>query len=203
MNIRERVLSHPAVYKTFKRVVLPGGVLERLVSDHFVVDDGGRVLDLGCGFGDYAPFYAERCDYLGIDHNESYIETARRMNAGSPARFLVADVADPVVAENGPFDLVMMSGVLHHLPSDAVRELAALIRPLISANGRFVAMEPVFDPDQGLTARLTIAADRGRFARDEEGYRTLLETAFAKVDTTIVSGMLRIPYTHVILTAAG
>ena len=202
MNIRERVLSHPAVYKTFKRVVLPGGVLERLVSEHFVVADGGRVLDLGCGFGDYAPFYSRRCEYLGIDHNPSYIETAKRMNAGSPARFMVADVVDPVVAENGPFDLVMMSGVLHHLPSNAVRDLAALIRTLISADGRFVAMEPVFDPDQGLTARLTIAADRGRFARDEEGYRALLETAFPKVDTTVVSGMLRIPYTHVILTAS-
>jgi hypothetical protein len=63
-------------------------------------------------------------------------------------------------------------------------------------------MEPVFDPDQGLTARLTIAADRGRFARDVDGYRTLLESAFTKVDASVVSGMLRIPYTHVILTAA-
>ncbi len=202
MTLRERVLSNPTIYKTFKRIVLPGGVLERLVAERFVVDDGGRVLDLGCGFGDYAPFYADRCDYLGIDHNESYIETAKRMNASTAARFMVADVADPAVAEHGPFDLVMMSGVLHHLSSEAVRDLAALIRPLISPTGRFVAMEPVFDPDQGLTARLTIAADRGRFARDEEGYRALLETAFPKVDTSVVSGMLRIPYTHVVLTAA-
>lgn len=202
MNLRERILSRPVVYRSFKRMVLPDGVLETLVRDHFAAADGARVLDLGCGFGDYAPFYADRCDYLGIDHNESYIETAKRMNVSTAARFMVADVADPAVAEHGPFDLVMMSGVLHHLPSEAVRDLVALIRPLISSNGRFVAMEPVFDPDQGLTARLTIAADRGRFARDEEGYRTLLETAFTKVDTSIVSGMLRIPYTHVILTAA-
>ena len=201
MNLRERVLSHPAVYKNFKRAVLPAGTLERLVDEHFVVDDGGSVLDLGCGFGDYAPLYADRCRYVGIDHNESYIETAREMNAGSPATFLVADVADPVVLDHGPYDLILMSGVLHHLPSSAVRELAELIRPLLSATGRFVAMEPVFDPDQRLTARLTIAADRGRFARDEEGYRYLLDTSFPKVDTTIVSGMLRIPYTHVIITA--
>ncbi len=201
MNLRERILSHPAVYKNFKRAVLPSGTLERLVSDHFAVDDGGSVLDLGCGFGDYAPLYAERSTYLGIDHNESYIETARQMNAGSTATFLVADVADPVLLDHRPFDLIMMSGVLHHLPSRAVRELAELIRPLLSPTGRFVAMEPVFDPEQRLTARLTIAADRGRFARDEDGYRYLLEDSFTKVDTTIVSGMLRIPYTHVIITA--
>jgi SAM-dependent methyltransferase len=202
MNLRERVLSNPIVYKNFKRAVLPSGTLERLVREYFIVDDGGSVLDLGCGFGDYAPLYAERSTYLGIDHNASYVETARRMNAGSRATFLVADVADPVVVDHGPFDLIMMSGVLHHLPSSAVRELADHVRPLLSPTGRFVAMEPVFDPDQRLTARLTIAADRGRFARDEDGYRCLLEDTFPKVDTTIASGMLRIPYTHVIITAS-
>jgi SAM-dependent methyltransferase len=201
MNLRERILSHPAVYRTFKRVVLPNGVLDRLVRDHFVAPDGGRVLDLGCGFGDYAPLFADRCEYLGIDHNESYIETARIMNAGSSAQFIVADVADPIVREHGPFDLVMMSGVLHHLASAEVRDLARLVQPLISSTGRFVAMEPVFDPDQRLTARLAIAADRGRFARDEEGYRALLEGAFGHVATSIVTDLLRIPYTHVILTA--
>lgn len=201
MTVRERVLSHPAVYRTFKRIVLPDGVLERLAGEHFIAPEGGRVLDLGCGYGDFAPFFVDRCSYLGIDHNASYIEVAERMNAGSPARFIVADVADTVVRDHGPFDLIMMSGVLHHLASPDVRDLAALIQPLLSPTGRFVAMEPVFDPEQGLTARLTIAADRGRFARDEEGYRNLLASSFGSVRSEIVTGMLRIPYTHVILTA--
>lgn len=201
MNLRERVLAHPVVYRTFKRVVLPPGILERLVQEHFDVADGGRVLDLGCGFGDYAPLYAGRCTYVGIDHNESYIETARKMNPGSGALFICADVADPVVAEHGPFDLIMMSGVLHHLTSTAVRELAASVRPLLAPNGKFVAMEPVFDPDQGLTARLTIAADRGRHARDAEGYTSLLSGAFGSVRTAVVSDVLRIPYTHAVITA--
>jgi SAM-dependent methyltransferase len=202
MNFRERMLSKPVVYRTLKRIVMPDGLLDRLVGEHFVADDGSKVLDLGCGYGDYAPFYADRCDYLGIDHNASYIQTARRLNAGSAAQFIVADVADPVVREHGPFDLVIMSGVLHHLASPAVRDLAALVRPLMSPTGRFVALEPVFHPEQGLTARLTIAADRGRFARDEDGYRALFEAEFPKVDTTVVSGLLRIPYTHVVLTAS-
>jgi SAM-dependent methyltransferase len=201
MNLRERVLSHPAVYRSFKQVVLPKGVLERLVRDYFVAPDGGRVLDLGCGFGDYAPLFAGRCEYVGIDHNESYIATARRMNQGSSAQFIVADVADPVVREHGPFDLVFLSGVLHHLASDEVQELARLVQPLISPTGRFVAMEPVFHPEQRLTARLAIASDRGRYVRDEAGYRVLLEDGFGRVETAIASDILRIPYTHVVLTA--
>ena len=201
MNFREVILARPVVYRTFKRIVLPGGVLARLVNDHFVAPSGARVLDLGCGFGDYAPYFSGRCEYLGIDHNAGYIETARRMNANTDVTFLLADVADPIVREHGPFDLVMMSGVLHHLPSDAVRDLCKLVEPLLSPTGRFVAMEPVFDPDQRLSARLVIAADRGRYARDEQGYRSLLESSFGQVDSAIVTGILRIPYTHVVLTA--
>ena len=202
MNLREYLLSQPAVYRLFKRIVLPDGVLERLVAEQYTVVDGGRVLDLGCGFGDYAKLFAGRCEYLGIDHNPSYIETAKQLNQGSSARFIVADVSDSVVAEHGPFDLIMMSGVLHHLSSNSVRDLMRMIAPLLSKTGKFVALEPVFDPDQRLTARLAIAADRGRFARDEEGYRVLLETSFGSVESSIVTGMLRIPYTHVVLTAA-
>lgn len=201
MNLRERVLSHTIVYKTFKEAVLPSGAIEALVRDHFAVAYGGRVLDLGCGYGDYAPYFAERCDYLGIDHNESYIRRARELNAGSSARFLVADVADTAVVENGPYDLIMMAGVLHHLPSESVRQLVRTVQPLVSDQGRFVAMEPVFTPEQGLTARLIIAADRGRFVRDSDGYRSLFQPEFSDVSCVEESGILRIPYNHVFVTA--
>jgi SAM-dependent methyltransferase len=184
----------------FKKLVLPSGVLENLVNSDYGVHDGGRVLDLGCGFGDYAPFFAERCAYLGIDHNASYIATARRLNEGLNVKFLVADVADPVVIENGPYDLVMLSGVLHHLADEQVESLASQIAPLLNPGGRFVALEPVFDPDQGLCARLLIAADRGRHVRNSPGYVACLKNGFTHISTRRVTGLLRIPYTHLVIT---
>ena len=200
MNLRERILAHPIVYRTFKKIVLPGGVLEALVTSDYQVDDGGSVLDLGCGFGDYAPFFACRCAYVGIDHNADYIATARRLNAAVPATFLVADVTDPVVKEHGPYDLVMLSGVLHHLEDDVVERLALNVAPLLKSGGRFVALEPVFDPEQGLSARLLIASDRGRFVRDAAGYQARLAEAFEHVSVRRVTGLLRIPYTHLVIT---
>lgn len=50
---------------------------------------------------------------------------------------------------------------------------------LVSSTGRFVATEPVFSPDQRLAARLIIASDRGRYARDKDGYMNLLSSGFA------------------------
>jgi SAM-dependent methyltransferase len=201
MNLRERLLSHPTVFRALKTSLLPRGSLERMVDEHFPVNDGDSVLDLGCGYGDSAHFFAGRCNYVGIDHNPSYIEVARSINQGNDAQFFVADVADPVVAEHGPYDLVMMLGVLHHLSAADVTHLSVLIRSLLNPSGRFVAIEPVFTSTQRLSARIAIAADRGRHVRDEDGYRHLLDSTFGNVESKVVSGLLRIPYTHLVITA--
>ncbi len=201
MTLREQLLSQPAVYRTFKKLVLPKGAHQRIVDSMFKVNDGASVLDLGCGFGDFTQFFAGRCKYVGIDHNSEYIETARKMNQELEATFICADVTDSVVSDNGPYDLVFLSGVLHHLDNGQVAELAQNVAPLLTEAGRFVALEPVFDPDQGLTARLIIASDRGRFVRDAAGYASLLERALPEIRTEVLTGLLRMPYTHLLIEA--
>jgi 2-polyprenyl-3-methyl-5-hydroxy-6-metoxy-1,4-benzoquinol methylase len=137
---------------------------------------------------------------VGIDSNASYIAEAKRRNRGNDAEFIVADISSEEVLDKGPFDLVMMTGVLHHLPNEHVFAIANASQRLVATDGRFVAMEPVFSPDQRLTARLIIASDRGRFVRDKDGYVNLLTSGFQNVEGKVVHGRLRIPYSHVILT---
>jgi len=197
-NIRQRLLHQPAVYRTFKYLIAPPTVVGTVVSDHLNVPSGARVLDVGCGFGDYAGFFADQ-KYTGIDHNESYIEMARSLNPG--ADFLVADVADPVICDSGPYDLVFLSGVLHHLRDDQVRALATNVAAVLHPDGRFVAAEPVFHEGQRLSSRLLIAADRGQSVRDERGYTSLLDDAFGTVNATYRFDLLRVPYSHLIIEA--
>jgi ubiquinone/menaquinone biosynthesis C-methylase UbiE len=200
MNFREKILGNTIVYKSFKNLVAPVAKVTATVNDFMRIEDGQSVLDLGCGYGDVAHFYANRCRYVGIDSNSSYIQEARRRNRDNDAEFIVGDVSSEEVLSRGPFDLVMMTGVLHHLPNEHVLAIANASRQLVSPSGRFVAMEPVFSPDQRLSARLIIAADRGRFVRDKDGYVNLLRSGFQNVDGQVVHGRLRIPYSHVILT---
>lgn len=202
MNLRERLLRHTLVYKTFKNLVSPNKMEGLTFSEFFNVPDGARVLDLGCGYGDVASFFATRCFYLGIDSNSDYIHEARKRNSNNSAEFICADISDEQVSKRGPFDLVMLSGVLHHLTSDQVISLVQSSQKLVGINGRMVAIEPVFAPDQRLSARLIIAADRGRYVRDAEGYVNLLSKGFEHVDATVLHGRLRIPYSHVILTCS-
>ncbi len=124
------------------------------------------------------------------------------MNDGLDATFICADVTDQVVADNGPYDLVFLSGVLHHLDNEQVTTLARNVAPLLTEHGRFVALEPVFDPDQGLTARLIIASDRGRHVRDAAGYANLLATSLPEIRTEVLRGLLRMPYTHLLIEGA-
>lgn len=202
MNLRERLLQNTLVYKTFKQIVSPPAMEELTIREFFSVPDGSSVLDLGCGYGDIARFFVDRCRYVGIDSNPSYIAEARKRNRQNNAEFIVADIADSEVHESGPFDLVLLSGVMHHLSSGQVTAMIKTARELVSESGRFVAIEPVFSPDQRLSARLIIAADRGRYVRDKDGYINLLKSGFSNVSGEVVHGRLRIPYSHVILTCS-
>jgi cyclopropane fatty-acyl-phospholipid synthase-like methyltransferase len=200
MNIRERLLSNTFVYKTFKSLVSPPAMERKTINEFLNIADNSKVLDLGCGYGDIARFFVNRCQYVGVDSNVGYINEARRRNAGTNAEFIVADITDTQVHEKGPFDLVFLSGVLHHLTSEQVSSIAATAKSLVAPAGRMVAIEPVFAPDQRLSARLIIAADRGRYVRDAAGYTNLLRSGFENVEADVVHGRLRIPYSHVILT---
>ncbi len=88
------------------------------------------VLDLGCGNGRLGRFLAGRwggrLDYLGLDASESMLRIARRLGGG---RFLRRDLLVPAPLDElpgGPFDLVAVFGLLHHLPGFDRR--AALLR---------------------------------------------------------------------------
>ena len=201
MNFRERILGKTVFYKTLQNLVAPSRLAQESVTNFLMSPTKSKVLDLGCGYGSISQYFHPEIEYLGIDSNESYIAEAVRKFKGHNRDFIVGDVSDSEMLNRGPFDLVFLTGVLHHLSSTQVGNICKASSKLVSKNGRFVAIEPVFSPDQGLIARLTIAADRGRYVRDVEGYESLLSLGFGNVSSVVIHGRLRIPYSHVILTA--
>jgi len=90
--------------------------------------DGGSVLDVGCGFGDFLAFLdgrGIRARYTGLDVCAPMIERCRSRFAGRDASFLVADVLDHA-PEHG-YDFVVASGIFG-LDAPGARER---IRPTI------------------------------------------------------------------------
>ena len=90
---------------------------------------GLRVLDVGCGMGRWLHFARESgARAVGMDVSAAVDVAAGREGAG--ADFVQADLRRPPFAPES-FDLVYSLGVVHHVadPADAVRTLAALVRP--------------------------------------------------------------------------
>lgn len=94
-----------------------------------------RVLDVGAGDGRFAAYLANAAqrpiDYLGLDACPALLRYAQERKLGSAYRFAHCDFIadDPALAlPTGYWDLIALLGVLHHVPSLALRKrlLAAL-----------------------------------------------------------------------------
>src|SRR3954464_157996 len=108
---------------------------KRLV-ERLGLEDGARVLDVGCGTGRLAHWIAERVGMRGaviaIDPLEERIGLAR--SRGGKVRFEVGQAEDLRAFEDASFDAVCMSSVLHWV-GDKARALAE-VRRVLRPGGR-------------------------------------------------------------------
>lgn len=164
-----------------------------LLAHNVVMPEHGRVLDLGCGIGNYRDGFAG--DYFGIDINPDYIEQASVRLAG---RFSVMDCTR-LDFPDGFFDNIVTIATTHHL-DDA--QFQSMVRESlrVSATGGFLhivdAILPVspnfafkrfwFGMDRGAYPRriedmLRLAGDVGSVVHHEFRPGPLHDTAYIRV----------------------
>ena len=115
-------------------------VLERFISSRGMEHAGHSILDVGCGNGRFASLLEDApCSswsYLGID--ASPVLTSHARSGGvHERRLVVADIVNtslPFGQRSESFDLIVVFGVLHHIPSWEKRrsllvDLASHLRP--------------------------------------------------------------------------
>ena len=101
---------------------------------------GGRVLDVGCGFGLFSLYYASvrpELQIAGLDRNARRIAMARaaagRLGLGN-VRYEVGDARD--FRGGALFDAAYMLDIVHHIPEEAVRPLLEQLAKVLPAGGR-------------------------------------------------------------------
>lgn len=189
-----RRMEEPRVYSAVQRAFGSRGLWTRFVAEALRPRPGMRVLDVGCGPADVLAWLPEGVTYVGVDVHAPYL--ARALDRwGARGRFHEGPVE--ALPSEAPFDVALFAGVLHHLDDAKARSALAAARARLAPRGRIVGLEPLRRPGQGALERQLYAIDRGRHVRDAEGYAALFDGH--PVDARPWPGLLRLPYTYVVL----
>lgn len=143
---------------------------------------GRRVLDFGCGVGNFAIRAAEAGgSVVAIDISETSIEIAqaKAREAGVRVDWRVMD-AENAALPGASFDLIVVAGVLHHLD---VHAAYTQLGRLLADGGRVVALEAL-----GHNALINLYRRRTRYRRSPDERPLLMDDVrlarryFAEVD---------------------
>jgi trans-aconitate methyltransferase len=174
MKIHARLMENTLAYRVWQ-----APFAERKLAPLFAHNDvarARRVLDVGCGPGTNTHHFAG-AEYLGIDFNPAYIESARRRHG---REFVVADVTAYRVSPEQRFDLILANSLFHHIDDASTRRILAHLATLLTDDGHIHIMDLVL-PAAPSVSRFLARADRGDYPRPLEAWRELFTDSFEPV----------------------
>ncbi len=190
-----RLVTLPWFYNSVQIVLGADAARKRYVREFIRPEPGMRLLDVGCGPATIFPYLPDT-DYTGIDLNPKHIEFAAA-RFGGRGRFIAGDVSQTLPIEDGTaFDIVLVTGLLHHLDDDASRRLLSRCAELTKPGGRIVTCDNVWLQRQSPLASAMNRLDSGLNVRTSEGYLSLIDGLPVAVDQHTIRNMFRIPYDH-------
>jgi cyclopropane fatty-acyl-phospholipid synthase-like methyltransferase len=197
----KRIISKPAIYNLVQLLAGARMYRNRMVRDYIKPFKGCRILDIGCGTGEYVEFLDRHCDayeYFGFDGEAGYIAYAQRLFAHRPGiRFHHRILTEDRSSEFKNFDIVMAIGVMHHMGDDLVLSLLRAAKMALSPGGRLITYDPGQFSDMNAIEGFFVKHDRGRNIRFVQDYERLVGQAFQRY-TSYVPRLTYYPCRNVI-----
>ena len=130
--------------------------------------------------------------------DESYIASARA-NYGDRGSFRLGPVSAETMSDEAHYDLILATGLLHHLDDAHVSEFLRLAARNLKPSGRLVTIDGCYTEDQSRIARGLLDMDRGSHVRSLDASLQLVKPVFPAVKTHLRTDLLRIPFTHLVI----
>ncbi len=107
-----------------------------LVCRKLSLQAGQRVLEIGCGWGGFAKYAAERhgVNVVGVTISESQADYAKRQCAGFPVEIRLRDYRDI----RGDFDRIVSIGMFEHVGPKNYRSFLQSVRVNLAPDGLFL-----------------------------------------------------------------
>lgn len=196
-----QLLANPALYQLYQELGGFHAGRVSLIREYLDIRPGARVIDIGCGPGHIVRDLPDNIEYFGFDIDERSIAFARK-HFGDRGTFRTRFFDAAAAEELAYADVVMMNGVMHHIPDAEMTETLRHVRRVLKPGGFLFTADGCYAPRQSLLVRWLLDNDRGEYVRDEAGYRRLLEAVFGRVDLHLRGDCSRLPYTFAIGVAA-
>ena len=104
-----------------------------LVCRKIQLEPGMKVLELGCGFGSFAKYAAEKygVSVTGINVSEEQLNLAKNLCKGLPVKFILDDYRNV----HGTYDRVVSIGIMEHVGYKNYRTYMEVVDRSLSKNG--------------------------------------------------------------------
>lgn len=191
-------LSFSQAYKFATHLIGGEDVLERYAQNYIRYKPGYRILDLGCGPACILQ-HLHDVEYVGLDFEEKYIAAAKA-KYGNRGSFFQRDVMTIQEGEFTNFDVVLATGLLHHLDDEVALGVLRAARMALRPGGRLLTYDGCFLPTkQHPIDKWVLSNDRGKYVRKLDQYLNLANQHFDDVTPHIRQDLLKIPYTLLIM----
>ena len=166
--LRNFLVKKPLIFSLLRKMIELNFVKEKkLIKNTFNVRSGKKILDIGCGPGEFAKLF-NNLDYYGVDISEIYVNYAAKKNKGS---FQVMNSTDLKFPDNS-FDYILIMAILHHLDDPAMNKTLSEAKRVLKPGGTLLIMEDAKVVElENLVVKFFQKFDHGDFIRTPDEYK--------------------------------
>ena len=191
----KRILEYPRIYNFYQRLIGSRPYLKRFKSRFLKIEDGMKILDMGCGTSNILEFINEDVKYYGVDCSQKYIDYSSKNF--TKHRFVCQSICKKLDIDE-KFDVVISKGVLAALSDVQLCKMFEVIVSLSNQNTKIILSDMNYKTDACWLQKFLQRNERNKNLRSKEDYIKIISKYFDIDNITELDNIYRIPYSRIV-----